>query len=81
MREKLERIFERTDKEYLTLSDIKKQLKISKKHDNYAQKCADLSDALNALISENYLVPDDFNRFFDYNMLSGTECPRPRRFL
>ena len=64
MREKLERIFERTDKEYLTLSDIKKQLKISKKHDNYAQKCADLSDALNALISENYLVPDDFNRFY-----------------
>ena len=23
----------------------------------------------------------DFIRFFDYNMLSVTECPRPRRFL
>ena len=64
MREKLKRIFERTDKEYLTLSEIKKQLKINKKHDNYAQKCADLSEALNVLISEQFLVPDDSNRFY-----------------
>ena len=75
MKEKLIRIFERTDKEYLTLSEIKKQLNISKKsdkkqlktgqkRDDYAQKCADLSEALNSLISENYLVPDDCNRFY-----------------
>lgn len=75
MKEKLIRIFERTDKEYLTLSEIKKQLNISKKsdkkqlktgqkRDDYAKKCADLSEALNSLISENYLVPDDCNRFY-----------------
>ena len=67
MRKKIKKIFERTTKDYLTLSDIKKQLKMTNKKDDYQEKCFQLSSALEALIAENYLTPDDNNRFYKSN--------------
>ena len=68
MRKKLEKIFARTTKEYLTLSDIKKQLRINKKNKDYAQKCLELNEALQELISANHLISDGNNRFYKGNL-------------
>ncbi len=67
MRTKVKRIFERTTKDYLTLSDIKKQLKITnKKDDSYQEKCRQLTSALKALVAEKYLISDNNNRFYKH---------------
>ncbi len=68
MRKKLEKIFARTTKEYLTLSDIKKQLRINKKNKDYAQKCLELNETLQELISANHLISDGNNRFYKGNL-------------
>ena len=64
MKDKLIKIFERSDKEYLTFSHIKKILKINKKDSNYDQKCHELNEALNELVASGYLQMDCNNRFY-----------------
>ncbi len=73
MREKLKRIFERTDKDYLTLATIKKLLKINKKDgkEKYEKKCHDLIMALTDLINEGYIKAGDSNRFYKRNFMKS----------
>lgn len=64
MKERLRYLFSNLKSEYITYSDLKKQLKINKKKSNYETKVAELKSALDELVANNEIMCDEFNRYY-----------------